>query len=105
MAVMDHASIHALVRTIPAGRVTTYGSVARRAGIRSARVVGYALATLPDAAGVPWHRVINSRGSISLSGESAVRQRTLLEAEGVCFDARGRVDLHRFGWHDDDPFL
>jgi methylated-DNA-protein-cysteine methyltransferase-like protein len=90
-----HARILAVVRRIPAGRVGTYGQVARLAGLpNQARLVGYALAALPSATAVPWHRVINARGEISLRRGSAgatVEQRMRLEREGVRFDAAGRV--------------
>jgi methylated-DNA-protein-cysteine methyltransferase related protein len=95
-------SVHRVVRGIPVGRVVTYGAVARRAGLRSARIVGQVLAGAGDD-GVPWHRVVNGRGMISLPGASGRRQRALLEAEGVRFDLRGRIDLDVFGWHDDAP--
>ncbi|HTO09156.1 MAG TPA: MGMT family protein [Myxococcota bacterium] len=91
-----------VVRRIPAGRVATYGQVARIAGLGgAARLVGYALHALPDQGRpVPWQRVINSQGRISArrySGGDLV-QRRLLEREGVRFDARERVDLARFQW-------
>ncbi len=93
---------YAVARKIPAGRVTTYGAVAAEAGLPGrARQVGYALAALPDVHDVPWHRVINARGEVSPRvGGSAFEkiQRNLLEAEGVVFNAHGRVDLERFGW-------
>ncbi|HUF73330.1 MAG TPA: MGMT family protein [Gammaproteobacteria bacterium] len=95
------ARIYGVVAMIPRGRVTTYGRVAALAGIPGqARQVGYALAALDAAHELPWHRVINARGEISRravkGGEK--RQRALLEGEGVCFDADGRVSLSRFGW-------
>ncbi len=97
-----YEAFYAVVRRVPRGRVTTYGAVADAAGLRGrARQVGYAMAALPDGSQVPWHRVINARGEVSpRRGGSAFQsiQRTLLEAEGVEFDARGRVDLQRFGW-------
>jgi len=89
--------IYAEVRCIPRGRVSTYGGIARRLGGCSARQVGYAMAALPVDSGVPWHRVINHKGGISLR-DGADRQRALLESEGICFDARGRVDLSQVGW-------
>ncbi len=92
--------IYRVIRRIPRGRVATYGQVAAFAGIPGrARQVGYALHVVPASARVPWHRVINARGEISLrkSGEST-QQRTLLEKEGVVFDAEGRVSLKRYGW-------
>lgn len=98
----SHARIHAVVRRIPAGRVATYGEVAEAAGLPGhARQVGYAMHALPDSTTVPWHRVINARGEISARAEgpgAGLRQRFLLEAEGVVFDERGRVPLARFGW-------
>ncbi len=91
-----------VVRRIPAGRVTTYGAVAREAGLPGrARQVGYAMAALSDDHDVPWHRVVNAKGEVSRrSGGSAFEQiqRLLLEREGVLFDARGRADLEKYGW-------
>ncbi|MGH8372756.1 MAG: MGMT family protein [Gammaproteobacteria bacterium] len=89
--------IYAEVRRIPRGRVSTYGGIARRLGGCSARQVGYAMAALPAGSRVPWHRVINHKGEISLR-EGAERQRALLAAEGVQFSLRGRIDLSRIGW-------
>lgn len=92
--------VHAVVRRIPRGRVTTYGRVARAvtaAGYPlSARAAGWALRNSPP--GVPWHRVVNAEGALSaeLSGNCEPgRQRALLAREGVPFDARGRVRLDR----------
>jgi methylated-DNA-protein-cysteine methyltransferase-like protein len=86
--------IYAAVRTVPPGRVTTYGTIGRLIGC-PARVVGYAMHHLrhgnPD---VPWQRVINARGGISTYG---AEQRKLLEEEGVAFDANGCVDLQVWG--------
>jgi methylated-DNA-protein-cysteine methyltransferase related protein len=94
-----HVRIHKAVSCIPRGRVATYGQIARLAGLSGqARLVGYAMHALPAGSRVPWQRVINARGEISLPGSSAVRQRELLEREGVRFDAKGRIDLDRFLW-------
>jgi methylated-DNA-protein-cysteine methyltransferase-like protein len=90
--------IYALVSKIPPGRVSAYGCIAALAGLRNSRLVGWAMASVPDASDIPWHRIINRLGKISLHGPSAQIQRARLEAEGVEFDANGRVDLHRFGW-------
>ena len=95
-----HESIHRIVRLIPSGRVATYGQIAAFAGRCTPRMVGYALAAIPSGSDVPWHRVINSRGRISLrpGSDGHEVQRGMLESEGVVFDERGRVELERFGW-------
>lgn len=93
---------YAVVRRVPPGRVATYGGIAREAGLPGrARQVGYALASLPDEHDVPWHRVVNARGEVSARSVAVGYerlQRTLLEAEGVTFDASGRIDLDSVGW-------
>ena len=95
-----HKSIHRIVRLIPPGRVATYGQIAAFAGRCTPRMVGYAMAAIPSGSDVPWHRVINSRGTISLRSGSDGHdiQRGLLESEGVVFDEHGRVDLDRYLW-------
>jgi methylated-DNA-protein-cysteine methyltransferase related protein len=94
------AAILDVVRQIPRGRVTTYGSVATRAGLpRQARLVGKVLAALPASSRVPWQRVVAAGGRIAFppGSESRARQIEKLGREGV--DAvRGRVDLKRHGW-------
>jgi methylated-DNA-protein-cysteine methyltransferase-like protein len=101
-AVSSYQRIYAVVRRIPRGRVTTYGAVARIAGLPGQpRLVGYALSALPDGTAVPWHRVINAQGRLSLerSGSSSgLTQRMRLEREGIRVDAAGRVSLAKFGW-------
>ena len=94
--------IYAAVRKIPRGRVCTYGAIARLAGLpRNARLVGYALHALPAGTRLPWHRVINAQGKLSLARagrSSGITQRLLLEREGVRVDAANRVSLARYGW-------
>lgn len=93
--------VYEFVRAVPAGSVVTYGQVALELGAPSAaRAVGYALYFLPKPSDVPWWRVINASGAISLRnrGPEADRQRMLLESEGVRFDANERVDLRRYRW-------
>lgn len=96
--------VYQAVAAVPRGKVTSYAAIAavvtgRRAG---ARLVGWALHGLPPEreAGVPWWRVINSQGRISISRHpgAAEEQRERLQAEGVAVDADGRVDLGRYGW-------
>jgi len=96
--VSRHLAFYAAAQSVPEGRVATYGQIAEAAGFpRCARQVGQALSALPADTSVPWHRVVNAKGEISLR-ENAPNQRRLLEAEGVTFDARGKIDLARFSW-------
>ncbi len=93
--------VYALVRRVPRGRIVSYGGVAAMLGSpRAARGVGTALSALPPGATVPWWRVVNRNGEISIRGAPglAALQRSLLEAERVAFDRRGRIDWERFGW-------
>jgi methylated-DNA-protein-cysteine methyltransferase-like protein len=93
--------IWTVVRKVPRGRVATYGQIAELAGLEGhARQVGYALHNLPAKSNVPWHRVVNAKGEISArtGGDSHELQRLLLEAEGVEFDGKGRMDLKRYRW-------
>lgn len=103
-----NAAVYEIVRQIPPGWVATYGQVAgmipppegfnlHNYGAVGARWVGSAMAACP--ADVPWQRVINAQGKISLRGTDGPNlQRELLEAEGVQFDARQKVDLKRYRW-------
>ena len=96
----SYAKIYAVVRRIPAGRVATYGQVAALAGLPNhARLVGYALHAVAEGSTIPWHRVINAQGRISIRGSAAatVTQRLRLEQEGVRFTG-GRVKLTDFQW-------
>ena len=98
-----------IARQIPAGKVASYGQLAAfippPAGMDSAAYAAYrarwAGAAMRECPGdVPWQRVLNAQGKISLPAGSrgALEQRRMLEAEGVEFDARERIDLARFGW-------
>ena len=92
------ARIWLIVAAIPHGRVATYGQIARLAGLhRAARGVGRVLSNLPGDSTLPWYRVVNARGEISLTGSRAARQKSLLLQEGISF-ARKRVSLAEFGW-------
>jgi methylated-DNA-protein-cysteine methyltransferase related protein len=101
------ARVWEMTQQIPPGKVATYGQIAAWVGAPAGvseqdyrafgpRWVGGAMAACPD--GIPWHRVINAQGKISLRGGSETHQRELLESEGVVFDSHERVDLKRFGW-------
>jgi len=100
-AATTYARIYTVVRRVPRGRVATYGQIAELAGLPGhARQVGYALHALSDGSTVPWHRVLNAAGGVSLRKVPGadLTQRQLLEREGVTFDARGRVALARVRW-------
>lgn len=107
-----YAQVWEIVRMVPPGKVTTYGQVAGYilppGGMGAsdykawgARWVGGAMAACPE--NVPWQRVVNAQGKISLPGGGGQgRQRQLLEAEGVLFDSRERIDLKVYGWEGPD---
>lgn len=89
-----------VVNGIPRGHVLTYGEVARLAGMsRAARRVSQAMRRAPRGMKLPWHRVINAQGKISIPQDSPghQRQKDLLEREGVVF-LKGKIDLERFGY-------
>lgn len=97
-----HQRIYQMVHQIPPGRVATYGQIASLVGGCTARMVGYALASLPNGSDVPWQRVINSQGKISPRGDlggGAEFQQVLLEAEGVRFSPEGKVTWADVRWH------
>ena len=95
-------------RQVPYGKVATYGKLAELVGAPQGidpedytslgpRWVGTAMAACP--ADVPWHRIVNAQGRISIrTGGGHLKQRALLEAEGIEFDDKDRIDLNRFGW-------
>ncbi len=96
-----YARIYRIVNRIPPGKVATYGQVATLAGMPGhARQVGYALHSLPEGSEVPWQRVINVKGRISLRSDpsAAYLQRALLEAEGVRFDQKGVIASGKYWW-------
>lgn len=103
----DSARILAAVRKIPRGKVSTYGNIAEVAGLpRRARLVGTVLRQTPDSRALPWYRVMNAAGRISLpaGSDAYARQKSRLEAEGVLFRGE-RVDLQRYGWPSRDAEL
>ena len=92
--------IYTLTREIPAGEVASYGQIAFVVGSPTARIVGFAMATIPDGVVVPWQRVVNSQGTISArrGGGSDPKQRELLAAEGIVFNDRGKLNFRIHGW-------
>jgi methylated-DNA-protein-cysteine methyltransferase related protein len=94
--------IYEIVNRIPRGKVATYGQIACMAGMPGhARQVGYALHSIPEGSEVPWQRVINRKGRISLRAYPSAEhlQRALLEAEGIVFDANETIALEKYQWH------
>ena len=89
-----------LIRSIPRGKVATYGQIAEYAGNpRAARQVSYILHSSSERENLPWQRVINSKGRISMKpGRGYELQKKLLEDEGIVFDEEDAVDLKRFLW-------
>jgi len=95
-----YKNVWKVVSEIPSGHVLTYGEVARLAGLpRAARRVSQALRRAPREMELPWHRVINSQGKISIpEGSSGWKmQKDRLEKEGVVF-LKGKVNLEQFGY-------
>jgi methylated-DNA-protein-cysteine methyltransferase-like protein len=104
--IIYHHQVWELVRQVPPGKVATYGQIARMIPLPPGvdekayrafgpRWVGGAMAACPED--VPWQRVINSKGEISLR-PGAEHQRQLLEEEGVQFNQGGKIDLKIYGW-------
>lgn len=89
-----------IIQDIPAGYVMTYGQVAATAGSpRGARQVVRILHTMSKKHKLPWHRIINAQGEISFTVKD---QRELLEAEGIDFGLKGKVDLTIYRWFPHD---
>ena len=91
--------IYEIIKRIPRGRVATYGQIAELVEGCTPRMVGYALAA-SEGDGIPWQRVINSKGEVSHRawGKGHIAQRQLLEGENVVFNEKDRVDLKRYLW-------
>ena len=90
--------IFAFLKTIPEGKVATYGQIAEFLGNkRLARLVGNVLHNNPDPNQFPCHRVVNGKGEVATNFAfgGAAAQRKLLEKEGIAFDSNGRIDLNR----------
>jgi methylated-DNA-protein-cysteine methyltransferase-like protein len=95
------AKVYRIVKKCPRGKIVSYGGVAAMLGQpRAARAVGKALNALPDGSNVPWWRVVNSRGEVSIRGvqQGEILQRTLLEREGIKFERSGRISWKYYGW-------
>ena len=89
--------VFALVYQVPEGKVATYGDIAKLAGMSSyARQVGKVLSRLPADSQLPWYRIVNARGKISLDGERGDYQKQRLIAEGVPISAQGTISLKTY---------
>ena len=95
-----------VIKSIPRGKVATYGQLAAMAGNpRGARQVVRVLVAKSVKEGLPWYRVINGKGTISLTGAGFDEQKALLEAEGVAVDGRGAIDLERYEWGKETGYV
>ncbi len=97
----NNQRIRQVVLAIPAGQVATYGTIAEKAGLgRAARRVGHALHKLPADTRIPWHRVVNAQGHLSLpkNSDAHATQRERLKLEGIEFSVNDKIDLRRYGW-------
>lgn len=93
------SAVFTVVNQIPAGCVSTYGDVAKMARFPGyARHVGKALASIPAGSALPWYRVINSQGKISLTGTNYEWQLQLLAAENIVVSPEGRISLRNYRW-------
>jgi len=97
-------SVIEIIKNIPKGKVTSYGQIALMAGNpRGARQVSRILHSMTRKHNLPWHRVINSKGMISLPiGGGYEEQCIMLEDEGVTFDEKGRVNMNKFSMTKSD---
>ena len=88
-----------IIQSIPKGKVATYGQVAMLAGNpRAARRVSRLIHTCSKKYDLPWHRVVNIKGKISLKDENFERQYLRLQSEGVEFGVSNAIDLKKFGF-------
>ena len=102
-ALNNKEKIWQIVYQIPKGQVSSYGQVARLAGLPGyARYVGHVMKNLPEGTKLPWHRVANSQGKLSFPRDSREyqTQKSRLEAEGVVF-VNGKFSLKKYGWNQD----
>ena len=97
----NQVKIWQVVHQIPAGKVASYGQVAKMAGLPGyARYVGYTMKVLPAGTKLPWFRVVNADGAISFKKGSGqyLLQKSLLESEGLVL-INGRFSIRKYGWN------
>lgn len=98
--ISNKEAIFLALKQIPAGRVITYGQLAQLAGLHgAARLVGHVLRELPEGSNLPWHRVVNAQGKLSLPEQSASYKEQIrrLQQEGIEI-TRGKINLNRVGF-------
>ncbi|OUS76369.1 DNA methyltransferase [Paenibacillus sp. MY03] len=95
-----------VIKSIPEGRVMTYGQIAEQAGsARGARQVVRILHSMSSAHGLPWHRVVNAKGEIAVQDDEARFQQELyLSEEGIEVERGGRIDLNRYRHWPEEGF-
>ena len=85
-------NVYTILSYLGEGKLITYGQLAKQAGFpHHSRHVGKILAKLPKDSRLPWFRVVNSQGKISLIGEAFISQKTLLEKEGIEITEQGKI--------------
>ncbi len=88
-----------VIKNIPEGKVLSYGNISALAGNpRGARQVVRVLHIMTEKYNLPWFRVVNSQGEISLKGEGYIQQKALLESEGVAFSSQDRINFKKYLW-------
>ncbi len=101
----SYPAIYELVKQVKSGQVASYGMIASLLTKVTPRIVGYAMANVPDGQNIPWHRIINSAGKVS-DRDGAERQVSRLKAEGVELSKAGRVTWGDVVWSGpDDEWL
>lgn len=92
--------VYAIIAAIPEGKVTTYGTIARLAGLPTyVRQVCAVLRGIPSDSILPCHRIINGQGKITVTGETYQRHKKALLKEGVVFNKNDKIDFKVFGWN------
>lgn len=108
LSTMDFTSeVIRLIKAIPRGKVATYGQIAHLTGLYpSVRRVVWILHSCSEKEKLPWHRVINSKGTISLKpGKGYEKQKELLLEEGIVFNKKDHIDLDHFLWEPDEDII